>query len=330
MKKFLLSVNFAMLILLGVFATTSHQEEVKCPACGSTVKLEVLSSTNNLGGMDWDFCSRAGGAQPILLIPGTCPNCYYSGYYGDFGKDVEIPKEVKQKITKDKMLKPLLEMKDDRIPAYVKYDLIAQTCILTGKDDLRIGDQYLRGSWAVRLIWWSNMLPDDVQKEVDDILEEHRKSKGDYERGNDAAIRTEWGYELSAKVPGLSGNKKAYTALAAIYLLKTFGENPEVIKLLPAVKSGLKAEDYTKYEKDIMDSINQERYFQKKAVEFYEKGLPTLTKDDEISSMNYSIAELYRRLGENEKAKKYYGESLKKGEMPEHFKIYIEGQLKTL
>ena len=118
--------------------------------------------------------------------------------------------------------------------------------------------------------------------------------------------------------------------MAAIELLKIYGENPEVLELLPVVKEGLNGEEYSQYEQDILKSIEVERRFQKKAIEYYEKGILTLEKQDHISSTLYLLGELHRRLGENEMAKEYYKKSMKVGEMPGPYKLYVEGLLKKL
>jgi uncharacterized protein (DUF2225 family) len=41
-------------------------------------------SSNNLGGHDRDFFSRAAGDQPFMVQATSCPVCLYSGSTDDF------------------------------------------------------------------------------------------------------------------------------------------------------------------------------------------------------------------------------------------------------
>ncbi|OHB65887.1 MAG: hypothetical protein A2Y77_02510 [Planctomycetes bacterium RBG_13_62_9] len=67
---------------------------------------------------------------------------------------MDIPKAVKEQILRQKVLKPLIQIeagtKPYEIPAYVRYDLIAQTYQLLGKAKEVIAHQFLSASWATR------------------------------------------------------------------------------------------------------------------------------------------------------------------------------------
>ncbi len=72
----------------------------------------------------------------LSLIPMTCSHCLYSGYLSDFlekGKgdaSEKISKKLRKAILDEKLLKPMSPIKkgtpSSSIPAFVKYDLIAQ------------------------------------------------------------------------------------------------------------------------------------------------------------------------------------------------------------
>lgn len=98
---------------------------------------------------------RFSGINQIVIDPITCRQCLFSGYSADFETKNSIPEKEKEKILRGKIVRPLSpitsDSSDTEIPAWQRYDLIAQTNQLLGKDQKTVAEQYLKASWAVRL-----------------------------------------------------------------------------------------------------------------------------------------------------------------------------------
>jgi len=76
-------------------------------------------STNNFGGQDRDFCQRAVGTQPVLIVAHACPQCLFPGYSDDFEGKTEIPDEVAA-LFKEGKIKPSVALPKDagkKVPA---------------------------------------------------------------------------------------------------------------------------------------------------------------------------------------------------------------------
>jgi len=160
------SLNSARIVFLFViltalsmdaYASTKLESKLICPVCESQTVFVQIVNPDSLGGQDKDLLVHATGDNPILYQPVTCKKCLYSGYEPDFNtvssKDkTVIPDKIKTKILNEKALKLFRELKkDESMPAWIKYDLIAQTYRILGKDKKAIAEQYLRASWALRL-----------------------------------------------------------------------------------------------------------------------------------------------------------------------------------
>ncbi len=289
-------------------ATTLDREEVPCPVCGTKVMVYSIGSTNNMGGQDSDFMTRALGHQPLLRVPAACPNCLFADLGEDFKK--QVPDELKKKIQGEKPLK--LPEKDldgkpfnpgiAEFPAWVKYDLIAQTGLLKGRTPEETGWTYLRAAWATRM---ETHCFDSIYKTLDKTAINKvqqsippREGKG----RNPSVMRLLLAGDLLRKIPEFSPEMKTAAVVMTAMLLRDHGENQVLLDSFPLLKSAFPEKDWSALEQSVMSNIGIEREFQRKAraalEEAYEKG-GTKGKPHVVL---YLQAELSRRLGEKEKA----------------------------
>jgi len=334
-QNWLLILALLLVTPAGLYATTTSQQETSCPVCSNVFSATVWSTTNTFGGQDRDFLARARGTQTILIDPITCSNCLYSGFHGDFDKDIKISEDIKTRILKEKVLRPCLEIKKEDgsndIMAWVKYDLIAQTYQLHGKDSRQIPHIYLMASWAVRLSTSRSKVRDDnLSTKIDDFIKNNWQPAKDEPGKNDALEEIENGKKFYQLAQLLEGEKKLIASFAAISLLREHGENTMVLQILNAIKELMPPKQYEPLQKLIADSIVQERHFQNKAASLFEEIIKDEKNNQEKAALNYLCGELYRRQEHWDKARDFYRIASEIKECPEIIAQYIKEQLKLL
>src|SRR5258708_32638578 len=81
--------------------TTYNTIEILCPGCKTHIRINVLTSTNSVGGQETDFQTHAIGFSPLPLMINTCPRCGYTGDCHAFGEQVCVPDALKQALCAD-------------------------------------------------------------------------------------------------------------------------------------------------------------------------------------------------------------------------------------
>jgi hypothetical protein len=340
-------------------ATMDFPVEIVCPVCDTQFEASVLMSTNTFGGEDRDLLERAWGAQPVLIYPVTCPGCFYSGYTDDFGSEVKIARNVKELILENKVLKPIVAISagPDLLgtQAWVKYDLIAQTYQLLGKDGKTIADQFLRASWAVRVK--EPFLPSlaaATAKKVREVIQNNWDREEALKGRNPALYEIALGKEFARKAQASDGNTGMLNALAAIELLRSHGENTAVEEVVPILKTVMAVEQYAELERGLRESISCERHFQTKAVALFEKVIETgevkqekerweyvvldsvsfkVIEEEEKPQkaiLTYLCGELHRRSEHWGKARYFYEKCAKMENLPEWLGRYVKEQKELL
>jgi len=301
-----LSVN--VLSAAVAYATTTRSVSLTCPVCGEKVAALVIMSTNTFGGQDSDLLTLARGSQPILILPIACTNCYYAGYKDDFEKGLKAPDTVRPQLRKT--LKPPLPIRHTGqtmdVPAWARYDLAAQTCTVTGQQAEVVAITYHRASWAVRLT--ADPLadsPEGVREKVRSLIQDRLRSEK--RADNQAAQETEFGRQLTRQLDTASQPDRLVIGLAAIALLRRHGENPLAAETLGKLKGLMQAEDFQRLDKNLTESIERERTYQKKALALIEKlANDQQTKDEKRALFMYLGGELNRRLGQPQEARAWF------------------------
>lgn len=312
-------------------ATSLKKSDAICPVCGNRFTMEVILSTNNFGGMDTDFLERARGTQPVLCNAVTCSKCYFSGHSGDFISGSKVPEKLKDAILKGKILRPIKDITKEGIPPWVSYDLIAQKDRFLGKDEKVIGDDYMFASWAVRLLWNPSIINDSEWEEIDRLMMEWIKHLGiNTEEKNPAELEIDLAKAFAQAAKDPKKDKRRLLALGALALFRMHGENTFAIELLPVVKDLIPPGDYSTMEKELNESIEQERFFQRKALDCYDKILDTITDESKKSFMVYLCGELNRRLENYDKARESFSQAIGMKGVPADAKKFMEMQIKNM
>jgi hypothetical protein len=317
-----LAVIFTLTLFYGFSAATNFTpEQAECPLCGNKVKINSLMSTNSFGGHDRDFLSYASGDQPLLILPAACDKCYYSGYSKDFETvEAEVLAKLKDEILTKKNISPpsgiLYELKaatapaSASMPAFIKYDLIAQTYKIAGKETSEIFSQYLNAAWALRLAHelCFDLRSPEAQNAVVWMRKNIDLTSIDTTENNNAASELATGRLLLKRSAGLAGDDLLNCSFVALFFLRSHGENREAEKALENLRHVLNPALFDTLEKKVKESIALERKYLRLALEALESDLAAgkITGDFQLAQMYYLAGELCRRCLDFGAAKKYY------------------------
>jgi tetratricopeptide (TPR) repeat protein len=307
-------VWIGLFVLLGpggrLQGTTISEIEIHCPLCGETVQAELLNSTNNFGGQDPDLLQRAAGTQPVTVVPISCSRCSYSGYLDDF-EEVRLEAETKERLRSG--LKPPTAVEpgtpSDRIPAWIRYDLLAQTAVLRSRPKLRVADAYLRASWAVRLEAAPlARLDPELRKQVAEFAWNRRPPRE--EEHNLAELEILHGRKLLDEARSAPAAERTLAALGALDLLRSHGENGLAEAALALAREALDPTLATELESELRASVDLERSYQAKALGLFEEALDEAEIPRDGAVYIYLCGELERRLGRSQSALARFDEAL--------------------
>jgi hypothetical protein len=310
----------------GCFMASDERKtvDVVCPVDGHRFQaMEVRS--NRWGGVDADWCAHAFKTTPLELYAWVCPRCAYAGRKADFERALS---DAEKKALKEG-LKPLEALppgaRQDKVPGYVKFDLMAQAARLRGLPPLDVGRAYLHASWSARQ---RGAVYLDGFDEWDAIYRFYQLDQEPMKFGL-SKNRTDFDLEVARKVAKdveakrwTRGPEKLLAPYLAAYLQRKHGENAEALRWLEALDA-LRGENSVVDEaaKRMRASIALERDFQRKAVEALE---PLGTSPDHA----YLLGELRRRLGEREAARACFDQALGAGPSEGLKKLILEQRAK--
>jgi len=118
------------------------------PLDGHVFEVQVMLSTNGLGGYDSDGCAYAGGQQPRAFAVATSPTTLYSALVTDWKKP--IPPERKTELMA--LLLGIGEDVDDAraLRPSQSYEIAAVVSEFLGGGPYASGELYLQGAWTIR------------------------------------------------------------------------------------------------------------------------------------------------------------------------------------
>ncbi len=350
-----------------VWATTLREEEVTCPVCDFTFKAFGVMSTNSFGGQDTDFCVHARGTPPRPYGVWTCPKCYYSNAAFKFADE---PSEgTAKKILEE--LQPPWPIKEDmsqkEIPGWAKFDLAATVAQWEGVNEADLAGIYLQASWAARLELercFQPLYEDKKQRRMfedhDDVLDligtllyqdealrprlegfsqklqglRQEVSGSDPRAMNPKDLDMKVAQALLAEVREgkLLQEQTAFQEFMAAALYRARGENMLAIPIFERTReSEALPAPFRAVSGNMLESIEIERRFQRKALETVEEAIEKgLLKDEALAVHQYLAGELLRRLEEPERAASWYQSALESESIPAHVLPLAEAALKSI
>ncbi|HVR82759.1 MAG TPA: DUF2225 domain-containing protein [Planctomycetota bacterium] len=300
-----------------LLATSDIQKQVKvtCPVDGAKFEATEINGTNHWGGRDTDGCVHAFNTTPLESWVWVCPVCKFAGRKKDF--EGTIPDAEKKALLDG--LKPLVEIKKDakqnQIPGYVKYDLVAQVAGIRKAPVEEAGRAWLSASWSCRqqaAVYLADFdeweaLRDRYNLNQKPIAFGLTKNRTDFELDAVRKLEKDLDGKLYEKAPN-----RILARYLAEYLWRKHGENAAAERWLGELGK-------LKGENSIVDDavakstslLALERDFQKKALEAYRSAYEGGTIDRKVApEVAYLLGELSRRLGEPKSALAWYQKCL--------------------
>ena len=317
----LIAASLVVCVCAIATATTLTEAALKCPVCGNVFHGLLISSTNTFGGQDRDFFSRAVGYQPVLCYPKTCKRCLFSGYPDDFAEGNTLSQGIVE-LFKEGKIKPSKAtpgIVKERFPPGQKYDIIAQWYQKEGRPAGDIAQQYLAASYVIRV---SFELGEYLPKDFPELIWEGIQ-KGDDKKQEDDSNPAVAAVILADKLAGTEAPKEQL--MAALGLYRSYGENTQALCVFQQLKASLDKKVVAAIEKPLVESIELERYYQRKALPFLKKMADSAEKKDKAVGY-YLCGEILRRLESWEAAVKYFNKAEAQKTIPDWLKTWTAEQ----
>ncbi len=312
-------------------ATVLGRQDVTCPVCSLKFQAVVPASIDTTAGVDRDFFARSAGPQAVFYLVSTCPRCYYSGTVDDFAEKTELPPGFRDKVLKAPKLNPgmtITPQTDQReIPAAIRYDLAVQCYRWRGMRSEAMAWLYLRASWVAR-DEGSVMPRTDRLQRVMGFIE--RWLPPDAPGVNQADRELELITHVAANLAEgrFSRYQAPYVRFVLAILCRQHGENDVFDALFPESRSCTDLPEILQRKVvEVRASIATERARQRLALESFLKALDV----KEIAPANrpaalYLVGELYRRLGQANRAVLYYDRALAEPGLDPHLADWARQQ----
>lgn len=330
-------------LLLWAAPDETRVVEVTCPVDGGRFKAEIITRTNAWGGTDRDFCRHAFNSIPMDVMVWTCPGCHYSGLKEHFSVkdeppvalDAAVARKIREGLQPARKLPAKFAQAD--VPAWVRFDLMAQALALQGKGGREVGNAYLYASWILRQHGAPALEHFD---EYEQLVARYELDKLPLDLGA-AKVRNRTDFELAraAKIRrdleagSFTGVQQLLARYLAARTCRRHGENAEALALVEAMKPDLAGNSVVRDAVNVMtESIERERAFQRKAAAEFERSLKEETgmKAEHRGELLYQMGELNRRLGQAAPAADYYRRAVAHEGIGAAVRTMAEEQLKLV
>lgn len=305
--------------------------KLDCPLCGQTFTTITCAQTNTREGVDRDLFARALGPQPEFYRIATCPRCGYSGYETDFDEAVVLPPDFRDRVLKSPRLKLPSGFGPDSDPreldAADRYALAITCYQWRGRSDEALGWLHLRASWIAREEG-SVLPPEPRLARVMKYIERWRPALEPGGNQADLEMRTATRIGEALVEGRFNRYQQPFVELALAMILRRHGENHAAQRILdrlvrldvfPAMlREGIER---------MRRSISIERRYQSEAAELFEQALLA----GGMSPKNrgpacYLVGELYRRLGRDREAVRWFDEAIRDSELPDGLRSWARQQ----
>ncbi len=312
-------------------ATVLGRQDVTCPVCAQKFRAVVLVSVDTSAGVDRDLFARSAGPQPVFHRIVTCPRCYYSGYVEDFRADIKLPKGFGDRLLKSPKLDPgmtITPKTDQRmIPADVRYRLAVRCYRWRRMSAESMAWLYLRASWVARDNGSVYPRTDRLQRVMGFV---ERWLPADTEQQNQADRELHLVTRLAAQVAEgrFSRYQTPYVKFILAMMCRRHGENHLFESLFPPGRPNPDLPELLRKKLDkVHASIAEERDYQRLALEQFQKALDgSEVSPSNRASANYLVGELYRRLGQPNRALRYYDQALADPKLDRHLANWARQQ----
>lgn len=322
-------------------APAARTVHLRCPVCGVDVVGTVPDEGTTVGLMG-DLCPRTVGVPPYEVGVFTCTACWYSGFADDFDPAAPMPRRVgvspdaaARILTGTGLASPTRVTSgtpSDAIPVSVRLALAAATDELVGGPSLRSAQRHVLASWSVRGSFVIESVLDADRLGAFRAWLEGAAPAPTAERGAEwyaDGIRV--GEHFLAMARSARGPDRGFAYLMALTAFRREGEHAAVEHVLPRLRPFLGPDEYRSLARALSDSMGQERALQEAAARILDAlpgpdpaASPEAAHD--AASRAYLRAELARRLGELETARRQFALALAPGGLDADLQAQVAGQ----
>lgn len=299
----------ALLILSSAFATGIRFDEVPCPfGTGNTRKYEKVSA-NTFGGYDSDLATYSTRGQFRTHAVSTCPDNYYSALASRLDRPIPADKHTQIQHAIDASRNTWENRNDPTV--WERYDTAARIAIALDDGPLDIAELYLKASWTAR-----------------------DQAVGVYVGGLDGPIAARkildlGKLELQKDLVDGSKSILLYNLARVAHRGGFISERDEHIHAFLAMSSISEAERKAGNRLKTLSQVIEPKY-QDLAMSFLEAGVKQAGDPLRLSRAQYQLADLARRRGKLEQARKGYTKVATGSESPEQLKSLAQFLLQEI
>jgi len=296
------------------------RQRVKCPVWGRPFEAFDVVEENTACGVDRDLFARAIGPQPEFYRISTCPSCLYSGYLTDFTAGGPVPPFVVERILRDHALpRPagVTPESDPReIDARDRYALAIRCYEWRQRSDESLAWLHLRASWVVRDT--ASVAPRTPRLERVLALAQRwhpPRRAGANQADDELEIVTRAAASLAEGQ--FNRYQEPVVRFVVAMLLRKQGENRQAAPLLAALKDDVLLEEpLREAARTMVESIAAEQEHQRAAAARFQKALLSerMAEPNRAAAL-YLTGELYRRLGRDAEAIRWFDRALASGKL---------------
>jgi len=307
------------------------RHELTCPICRQVFTTVACVQSNKRCGVDRDLFARALGPQPEFYRISTCPRCGYSGYTSDFDPGVEPPPDVREKILRElpsRLPEGFTPASDPReLDAADRYALAVTCYRWQQKSDEARAWLHLRASWVAREKG-STLPPEPRLQRVMAYIERYRPAAAAAENQADVEMQTATRVAEALATGQFNRYQQPYVELALALMLRRHGENRHAAPMLDRLAGCQRfSESLREGIERMRASIPREREHQLESAGCFERALLA----EQIRPPNrgpacYLLAELYRRLGRDADAIRWYDKALSDPALPTDLREWARQQ----
>lgn len=306
-----------ILLLWAVLAASDVQKQVPvtCPVDGTKFSATEITGTNHWGGRDADGCPHAFNTTPLESYVYVCPGCKFAGRKKDF--EAAVSDADKKALLGE--LKPMAEIKKDakqnQIPGWVKYDLLAQVAQIRKGPPEELGRAWLHAAWSCRQQGAVYLTDFEEWESLRDRYNLNQKPMQFGLAKNRTDFELDVARKLEKEIEGKQyerGPNRILARYLASYLYRKHGETGPAEKWLVELEK-------VKGENSIVDDaaaksrtlLPMERDFLKKALETYKTAYEGEKLDKKIApEVAYLLGELSRRSADPKGAVTWYQKAI--------------------
>jgi tetratricopeptide (TPR) repeat protein len=303
-----------LILCLALGGDERKAREAVCPLDAHRFPVIEITATNTWGGRDADGCPHAFKTRPLEFRVWVCPSCHFAGRPADFSGGLTGEEKEGLKGGLKAPLPIVRGARQEQIPGWAKYDLLAQGARLRKQPPQAEALARMHAAWAARQEGardFGDLAEWDALRQPYGLLQtpmQYGPAKNRTELDLSVARRLE--KDLADGRYERGANRTLARYLSA-YLWRKHGELAETERSLARLKA-VQGENSVvdQAAEEMAVSLSRERGYLEQALEAWVRAIDGKSLGaKELPQASYLVGELHRRLGRPEEALSWYGKA---------------------